>query len=87
MAKCFKAVRGGIRTYGWTSARSHAHHLIHYVCMFVGDEHYLGYRGKWGNQEQGCGIVEEVSGECVLVGGPGFWPAGPSDFPDDCLLH
>ncbi|XP_063839799.1 uncharacterized protein LOC135088741 [Scylla paramamosain] len=54
---------------------------------FVGDEHYLGYRGTWGNQEQGCGIVEEVSGECVLVGGPGFWPAGPSDFPDDCHLH
>ncbi|MPC74645.1 hypothetical protein E2C01_069014 [Portunus trituberculatus] len=31
MAKCFKAVRGGIRTYAWTSARFHAHHLIHYA--------------------------------------------------------
>ncbi|MPC66497.1 hypothetical protein E2C01_060645 [Portunus trituberculatus] len=31
MAKCFKTVRGGIRTYAWTSARSHAHHLIHYA--------------------------------------------------------
>ncbi|MPC28643.1 hypothetical protein E2C01_021853 [Portunus trituberculatus] len=30
MAKCFKAVRGGIRTYAWTSAGSHAHHLIQY---------------------------------------------------------
>ncbi|MPC49153.1 putative choline-phosphate cytidylyltransferase [Portunus trituberculatus] len=26
-----KAVRGGIRTYAWTSARSHAHHFIHYA--------------------------------------------------------
>ncbi|MPC35467.1 hypothetical protein E2C01_028890 [Portunus trituberculatus] len=26
-----KAVCGGIRTYAWTSARSHAHHLIHYA--------------------------------------------------------
>ncbi|MPC28846.1 hypothetical protein E2C01_022057 [Portunus trituberculatus] len=31
MAKCFKAVYGGIRTYAWTSARSHAHHLIYYA--------------------------------------------------------
>ncbi|MPC94205.1 Calcium-dependent secretion activator [Portunus trituberculatus] len=31
MAKCFKAVRGGIRTYERTSARSHVHHLIHYA--------------------------------------------------------
>ncbi|MPC15131.1 hypothetical protein E2C01_007913 [Portunus trituberculatus] len=29
MAKCFKAVRGGIGSYAWTSARSHVHHLIH----------------------------------------------------------
>ncbi|MPC35745.1 hypothetical protein E2C01_029180 [Portunus trituberculatus] len=28
---CFKAVPGGIRTYAWKSARSHAHHLIHYA--------------------------------------------------------
>ncbi|MPC34267.1 hypothetical protein E2C01_027650 [Portunus trituberculatus] len=31
MAKCFKAVHGGIRTYTWTSARSHADHLMHYA--------------------------------------------------------
>ncbi|MPC68742.1 hypothetical protein E2C01_062950 [Portunus trituberculatus] len=31
MAKCIKAVRGGIRTYPWTSARFHAHHFIHYA--------------------------------------------------------
>ncbi|MPC75270.1 hypothetical protein E2C01_069655 [Portunus trituberculatus] len=35
MAKCFEAVRGGIRTYAWTSARSHAHHLIHYATASV----------------------------------------------------
>ncbi|MPC41493.1 hypothetical protein E2C01_035086 [Portunus trituberculatus] len=26
----FKAIFGGIRTYTWTPARSHVHHLIHY---------------------------------------------------------
>ncbi|MPC46822.1 hypothetical protein E2C01_040552 [Portunus trituberculatus] len=31
MAKCFKAVGDGIPTQAWTSARSHAHHLIHYA--------------------------------------------------------
>ncbi|MPC64320.1 hypothetical protein E2C01_058432 [Portunus trituberculatus] len=35
MAKCFKVVRGGIRTYAWTSVRSHAHHLIHYATTFT----------------------------------------------------
>ncbi|MPC55177.1 Single-stranded DNA-binding protein, mitochondrial [Portunus trituberculatus] len=29
--KVFKVVRGGIRTYAWTSACSHTHHLIHYA--------------------------------------------------------
>lgn len=55
--------------------------------VYEGEQHYLGYRGRWGNQEMGCGIVEEVSGECVLVGGPGLWPAGPGDFGDDCPLR
>ncbi|MPC61199.1 hypothetical protein E2C01_055265 [Portunus trituberculatus] len=31
MEKFQCAVCGGIRTYAWTSARSHAHHLIHYT--------------------------------------------------------
>ncbi|MPC67218.1 hypothetical protein E2C01_061387 [Portunus trituberculatus] len=26
-----KAIRSRIRTYAWMSARSHAHHLIHYA--------------------------------------------------------
>ncbi|MPC39725.1 hypothetical protein E2C01_033272 [Portunus trituberculatus] len=30
-AYCFKKARGGIPTSAWTSARSHAHQLIHYV--------------------------------------------------------
>ncbi|MPC29636.1 hypothetical protein E2C01_022880 [Portunus trituberculatus] len=30
-----QAVHGGIRTYTWTSARSHAHHLIHCATLFL----------------------------------------------------
>ncbi|MPC83204.1 Delta and Notch-like epidermal growth factor-related receptor [Portunus trituberculatus] len=30
----FKAVRGGIKTYAWTSARSHVYLLIHYATAF-----------------------------------------------------
>ncbi|MPC34213.1 hypothetical protein E2C01_027595 [Portunus trituberculatus] len=48
--ECFKAVRGGIRTYAWTSARSHAHHLTHYATASVSaesrliDREFLGQR-------------------------------------------
>lgn len=48
------------------------------------DLHYMDYRGRWGNLERGCEIVEPVAGECILASGPGFWRQGPGDFPDDC---
>ncbi|XP_037800159.1 vacuolar protein sorting-associated protein 62-like [Penaeus monodon] len=52
--------------------------------IYEGELHYLDFRGRWGNQKRGC-EVEVVSGECILVGGPGYWPQGPGDFPeDDC---
>ncbi|KAK3877542.1 hypothetical protein Pcinc_017750 [Petrolisthes cinctipes] len=53
---------------------------------YLGEQHYLDYRGKWGNLEMGCGIIETVSGECILGNGPGLWQPGPGDFADDCPL-
>ncbi|XP_042874714.1 uncharacterized protein LOC122254917 [Penaeus japonicus] len=52
---------------------------------YEGNLHYLGYRGRWGNQKRGC-EVQPISGECILGGGPGFWPQGPGDFPEDSCV-
>lgn len=38
---------------------------------FTGDLEWLNFSGAWGNPKAGCGLVEDVSGECVLNGGPG----------------
>ncbi|MPC77222.1 hypothetical protein E2C01_071670 [Portunus trituberculatus] len=35
----FKTASGGIRTYIWSSTRSHAHHLIHYTTASLRKSH------------------------------------------------
>ncbi|MPC64435.1 hypothetical protein E2C01_058551 [Portunus trituberculatus] len=58
MAKCFKAVRGGIQSYAWTSARSHAHHLIHRMEFFKLSKH-IGI----------CGVKESLPVHTIGIGG------------------
>jgi hypothetical protein len=41
------------------------------VGSFTGDLEWLNFSGSWGNPKAGCGLVQDVSGECVLNGGPG----------------
>ncbi len=40
------------------------------VGEYQGDEAWLNFTGRWGNEKSGCGIAETVSGECVLNSGP-----------------
>jgi len=37
---------------------------------YTGSLSWLNFTGRWGNPESGCGLAEEVSGECVLNPGP-----------------
>ena len=40
------------------------------VGSYEGSLSWLNYSGDWGNDEDDCGILEGVSGECVLNSGP-----------------
>jgi hypothetical protein len=31
---------------------------------------FMNFSGRWGNPKDGCGIVEKISGECILNDGP-----------------
>jgi hypothetical protein len=37
---------------------------------YTGDLAWLNITSDWGNRSSGCGVVESVSGQCVLNGGP-----------------
>ena len=37
---------------------------------YSGDLEFLNYSERWGNSKSGCGILESISGECILNDGP-----------------
>ena len=37
---------------------------------YSGEFKFMEFDGRWGNREQGCGIIEFISGECMLNNGP-----------------
>jgi hypothetical protein len=53
---------------------------------FAGELEWLNFSGAWGNPKSGCGLVEDVSGECVLNGGPGGPMFKNSTRPDFAAL-
>jgi hypothetical protein len=38
--------------------------------QYRGQFTFLNFKGRWGNRKRGCGLVEKVSGECMLNNGP-----------------
>ena len=40
------------------------------IGSYTGDLEWLNYQGDWGNASDGCGILESLSGECILNEGP-----------------
>ena len=46
--------------------------------QYSGEFKFLGFKGRWGNRKQGCGIVGMAIGECQLNNAP----ETPSSFPN-----
>lgn len=40
------------------------------IGTYTGDFEWLNYTGDWGNGSSGCGVLEDLSGECILNNGP-----------------